>query len=404
VAGPAQLIFWGLVASPYQLKMQALADYCGLDWRRWPDQASLRQALASALKLARGRRRQSIERYPQRVAGMDEYPAVPYYSLDGKRFYYDSTGLARHLDDTGAAPSPLIPTEPTLGFACRLVDEAFDEFGLYMVHHNRWVTSATTNVMGEMTSRELRKLVPPGMRAQLAGRLARRQARRCPYLFSVSPEGYDIDAPDRPVPPPREGFPPTHQLLDTAWRRYLEAIEYLLEAQPYLLGHRFTLADASAYGQLGMNLVDGRAAQLLEELAPRTYQWLCAIRDGAHSKSEGELLLSDRLLPLLEVIGETFVPLMQQNERAFSRLESAGQSLFNEAAFDRGEALYDGELLGYPFRAVAKTFQVVTWRELCDAWRGLPIAARGELAAHFPVLRDEAFSAADSGEPPPAAQ
>jgi glutathione S-transferase len=46
-----------------------------------------------------------------------------------------------------------------------------------------------------------------------------------------------------------------------SWRRYLAAMENVLREQPFLLGQRFTLADASAYGQLSMNLVDGRAAE-----------------------------------------------------------------------------------------------------------------------------------------------
>ena len=32
------VIFWGVIASPYQLKMQALADSGGLPWQHWPDQ------------------------------------------------------------------------------------------------------------------------------------------------------------------------------------------------------------------------------------------------------------------------------------------------------------------------------------------------------------------------------
>jgi glutathione S-transferase len=387
-----QLILWGVIASPYLLKMQALGDYRELPWQRWPEQASLSQALGTAWRLKRGRRRQSIERYPLRVDGMDEYPSVPYYSLDGKQLYYDSTGLARHLDAIGGAQAPLIPTEPTVGFICKLIDEAFDEFGLYMVHHNRWVTSATTNIMGKMTSREMRKLLPPGIRQRVARTLPQRQVRRCPYLFSVAPENYRADVPESLTPPYRAGFPPTHDLLDTAWRRYLAAIEQLLEQQPYLLGERFSLADASAYGQLSMNLVDGRAAELLEQLAPRTFQWLCAIRDGAHRGSRGNLQLSDGLTPLIDIIGETFLPLMQQNAAAYQQARAQGQTLFNEAAFDRGEALYDGKLLNQPFRSVAKSFQVLVWQELCDAWHALSPTDRGLLQERYPALAGEAFS------------
>ena len=150
------LTFWGLVASPFQLKMQALADAAGLRWQRWPEQAGTLQAVATYRRLAKSRRQKTVERFPQRIPGLDEYPAVPYYSFDSRQFYYDSTGLALHLDTLQIALEPLVPLDAPLRFICRLIDEAFDEFGLYMAHHNRWVTSAATNTMGELSVQELR--------------------------------------------------------------------------------------------------------------------------------------------------------------------------------------------------------------------------------------------------------
>ena len=40
-----------------------------------------------------------------------------------------------------------------------------------------------------------------------------------------------------------------------------------------------------------------------------------------------------------------------------------------------------GELLGQPFRAVVKTFQVRVWNELRDAWRELAAEERAAIAA-----------------------
>jgi glutathione S-transferase len=382
------LTFWGLTASPYQLKMQSLADYAEVPWQRFPDQARPRQAVAMLMRLRLARTFHTVKRLPQRIQGMDEYPVVPYYTFDGKRFYYDSSGLALHLDSMELSCAPFIPEEPAAGFLCRLIDEAFDEFGLYMVHHNRWVTSAHTNVMATMTVREMNGVLPPFSRESMENRLAQRQVRRCPYLFSVAPAGYQCGMPKALTPPSREGFPPTHELLDSAWRRYLAAMEHALGQQSFLLGERFTLADASAYGQLGMNLVDGLAAELLQELAPRTYRWLCMIREGEHRGSEGDLVTTDALAPLLQCIAETFIPLMRQNEVAYEGALAQGQRIFNEAAFERNEALYDGSLMGLPFRSVIKSFQVVTWRELRQQWQALDDSVRQELALQFPQLED----------------
>ncbi|NQX87628.1 MAG: glutathione S-transferase C-terminal domain-containing protein [Halioglobus sp.] len=366
------IVLWGVTASPYQLKMQSLLDYAGLSWERWPEQTTRSSALLMALRLQWAKRRGAVQRYPVMWAGMDEYPAVPFYTWDERTFFYDSSSLAGHLDrDRHTTRAPLLPTEAHLAALCRLIDEAFDEFGLYMVHHMRWVGSARTTPMGDVTAGELRAVLPPGLQCFVAQRLCQRQVARCPYLFSLAPPGYDAGLPVARTPPSRVGFPPTHRLLEQAWRSHLDAMEQLLSVQPYLLGERFTLADASAYGQLGMNLIDPEACQLLRKQAPRTYAWLSAIREGQHAHSVGELAPTLALRPLIEVISETFLPLMAQNECAWKQAVAAGETLFNEAAFRRNRALYDGHLLGYPFRAVVKTFQVGVWQQLQAVWHGL---------------------------------
>lgn len=379
-----KLDLWGVEASPFLLKLEALLNYRNIGFRRLPRDGSRWHNVVTALRLHRARSRQTVQRYPVMDA-LDEYPEVPYLIVDGREFHYDSSAIAAWLDSQqAAAPRPFYPPDPVCGFLATLIDEAFDEFGLYMVHHQRWVCSAADNVMGDMTAREMSRLLPPPFASRLSVNLPRRQVRRCPYLFSVAPADYRAEVEPLRVPPSRPGFPPTHALLEESWRLYLAAMEQLLGAQPWLLGERFTVADASAYGQLSMNLVDPASAAALEQYAPRTFRWLHAIRDGEHRDSAGELFVSAALEPLLAVIMRTFAPLMVQNERAYRQAVAAGETLFNEAAFDAGRALYDGELMGHPFRSVVKTFQVRVWRELCSQWRALDEAARGELEQILP--------------------
>ncbi len=382
-----EITLWGTTASPYHLKMQSMLDYSGRSWRRAPEQLP---ALAAALGYARltwAKARGAVLRFGGMKQLLDEYPAVPFYTLDGKTFYYDSTRLASHLDaiaDRGAPP--LLPEQPALRFLAQLIDEAVDEFGLYMVHHNRWVISAATNDMGSFTARQLR--APAVLVPRVARRLAVRQSRRCPYLFSVAPEGYDAGVDESITPPSRRGFPPTHELLNEAWYGYLAALERVLEAQPYLLGERFTVADASVYGQFSMNLVDGRANEVMKEHAPRSHAWLCRIRDGGHRGARGALRSSPLLVDLLRMICETFIPLMKQNLAAWRRVAAAGETLFNEAAFNRGRALYDGELMGHRFRHVVKTFQVSVWQDILAAWAALEEREQQRVLEIMPNQRD----------------
>ena len=380
------IILWGVTASPFQLKMQSLLDYAQQPWQRWPEQGGRLAVSTMALRLERAKRRGEVRRHPAMSPALDEYPTVPFYTRDGRIFYYDSSALADDLDqqNEGLTPS-LVPADPAQAFICRLIDEAFDEFGLYMVHHMRWVGAARSTRMGIMTAREFRSLLLPGMGGLFSRRMCRRQVARCPYLFSVAPEGFSAGVSPQRTPPARQDFPPTHALLDDAWRGHLAATERVLSAQTYLLGERFTLADASAYGQLSMNLADPEACDLMKQLAPLTHTWLCSIRDGNHIGAAGELTLSGALRPLLGMIGETFLPLMVQNEQAYEAAFAQGETCFNEAAFGRDQSLYNGQLLGYPFRSVVKTFQVRVWRELKRQWQALDEARREQLAVLFPL-------------------
>jgi glutathione S-transferase len=385
-------IVWGSELSPYTLKLRALLAYAERPFRLLPVEGSRRQNLVALVRIELAKRRRTVARYPE-LSALDEYPLVPFL-LTGRRVSYDSSALARWLDDLHPPPpGPLIPGDPALAFAVQLIDEAFDEFGLYLVHHARWVISAQTNDAGLRLSHEFARLIAPRSRSRFARRFAARQVRRLPYLFSVAPaEASPNGWPAELTPPRREGFPPTHRLLAHAWEAYLDGVENVLREQPYLLGDRFTLADASVYGQLGMNLKDPSAAEIMQQRAPATFRWLCAVRDDGHVGSRGALVVSTRLRSLLDAISRTFVPLMVQNAAAYDAALGRGETLFNERAFDRGRALYDGALLGCPFRAVVKTFQVRVWRELCGAWRALDDEARSALLRVLPP--DTPFSAA----------
>lgn len=373
-------VLWGSELSPFSLKARALLDWAELSYTWLPDGGSRWENLRAAWRVEWAKRTRRAVRFPATTA-LDEYPLVPFL-LDGAVVYYDSTALARWIDARHPpAGGSLVPDDPAAAFVAALIDEAFDEVGLYVAHHFRWVVSATTNDAGRRLAREMRRHLPPGAGPLVAWWFPRRQVRRLPYLFSVAP-----DRPARPLPaaalgpPTRAGFPPTHALLEEIWTQWIDAVERILATRPYLLGARFTLADASVYGAFGMNLADPTAAERMRARAPATYAWLGRVRDRRHVGSRGAVGLHAELTPLLRALRTVFVPLMVQNERAWQDARARGETVFNEAAFDAGRALYDGTLLGRPFRSVVKTFQVQVWRELHAAWIGLGADDRARVA------------------------
>ena len=379
---------WASTLSPFALKVDALCDYAGLPHRWMPAEGTRSEGLRDMLRVRGISSRRLPLTYPQ-LGELDELPLVPFLlGPDGENLY-DSSAIGRWLDASGrivrAGSVPTLPKDDaSLRFAIRIVDEYFDEFGLYMVHHNRWKVAARDNGAGARLGDDMRPLVGPLAR-MIEWHFPARQVRRLPYLFSVADAGdhsFD-DLPKRLRPPPRPGFPPTHALLEASFARILAILEQLLDGRPYLFGDRFTLADASAYGQLAMNITDASAEAWIRRDAPRLRAWLQRIAeaDFASSRPDGRISLHEGSAALLEEVGRIFVPLMRQNAAAFARHRAAGETRFNEAAFDAGRALYDGELAGQPFRSVAKTFQVRVWQSLREDWEALSESERHRLGA-----------------------
>jgi glutathione S-transferase len=378
-------IVWTSELSPFGLKLLLMAHADGLPLRVLPAEGGIVENFRV------GRRRDLLRQgrlaltWPE-MTTEDEFPEVPYlFGPDGENLY-DSTAIAVWLDRR-SGDSRWVPEDPGTAFVARLIDDYADEFGLYMVHHNRWKVSARDNDAGRRLAREFSHMFGPAA-AALGWFFPRRQVRRLPYLFSVAPQGYAVEGLSSAlVPPSRPGFAPTHDLLEQAFARLLDILEALLAERPFLLGQRLTLADAAVYGQLAMNLSDPGACRWIREAAPRTHAWLEGLdrRDPSMLAARGTVAVDAALAPLLTEIGRVHVPLMEANHEAWRRERAAGGRVFNEKAFDRGEALYDGELDGRPFRSVAKSFQARVWIDCCRRWQALDPATRTDLATLLPA-------------------
>lgn len=382
-------IAWTSDLSPFGLKVLLLCQRAGLPVRTRPAPDARLDSWRYALRRERLLRGSVSLTWPE-LGPDDELPAVPFLFGPAGENLYDSSAIAVWLDRRLAPADRAVPEEPRARFVTNLIDDYADEVGLYLVHHNRWKVAALDNVAGMRVAREFRFLAGP-CEPVFARWFAARQVRRLPYLFSVAPAGFHVPGlPSHLQPPALPGFPPTHALLEDACGRLLDVLEALLTRRPFVLGGRLTLADAALYGQLGMNLSDPSADQLIRTRAPTTHAWITRLHgaDRHLLADRGALAIDADLGPLLVEIARVHLPLMRQNAAAYLRHQRAGERRFNEAAFDAGRALYDGELDGHPFRSVAKSFQAKGWRERRAEWDALGASDRTSLAALAPALAE----------------
>jgi glutathione S-transferase len=367
--------------SPFSVKSRLLCNAFGVQPRLTPQDGGLWTAarLQAKMELAARGFGRCLHRSP---SPLDELPLVPWLFPEGGGYLCDSTEIGLYLGRTAKVEGRLTPKDPACAFAVRLIEEAVDEVGLYALHHMRWVASGRTTEAMDVLQDEVAGSLGRTAARLFTGRFGPRQVRRLAYLFSVAPETNDFTnmAPAM-RPPSRNGFPPTHRLLEEIWEQMVDAVEATLaDGRPYLFGDGLTLADAALMGNLGSTLsIDPDAALRLEQRAPLTTKWLRRSLDGPLVLSD-EHVLDDAHKPLLTWASEAFLPLMQRNAQAYALCPKEHGGPRNEMAFDRGINLFEGQLLGHPYRTVVKDFQFKVYRELGDMHAGLTDAQQAFVA------------------------
>jgi len=372
---------WTSELSPFGLKVELLCRQAKLPFACHPQQAGFWQGHKTRRRVEALQKRKLAITWPL-LNDLDELPLVPYLLGPNGENLVDSSAIGYWLQQQNPDLT-LIPKPDTAArFAMALIDEALDEFGLYMAHHNRWAVSADDNNAGQRLSNEMGVLLGPFKRF-IANQFPKRQTRRLPYLFSVAEK--DRYQHQHQLPQP-ESFPPTQQLLDNAFEQLLNAVEGVYHNQPYLFGKSMTLADASVLGQLGMNLYDQSAWNIIEQKAPLTANTIKQHyrQEPPATEETTDIQLNEAIKPLLQWCCRYFVPLMQQNYCAYQQYKTQGETVFNERGFNLRRAIYEGVLQGHPFRSVAKTFQVACWEALHQQWKQLPTEEKSALELFLP--------------------
>lgn len=375
-AGAGAWVLAGSRLSPETLKTEALLRASPLPWVRLYDGPGLRLRLSAYLRrqlLALG----LLATPAPVIQPVDEAPLGPFLYSGKGEYVFDSTAIGLWLTDL-ASPSlrhPLVPKDPAARLLCLLIDEAADEWLGCLAFHQRWAREPPELL--PLLSREWPHL-PLGALKWLARHITDNRSRERPFYLSVS-----RDWAER-----HPGFVPTEALLEQALQTWMRAMETALgQGQPWLLGPRFSLADASCFGQLAACAQAPRFAAMLSRDYPALNQWCRRILDGdtrPATPSESAVPAPERLQPLLAEICSTFVPLMQQNTAAWRWHLMDGRTRFDRTSFKKSTSLYELRLKGATLRAGIKAPQAHAWSQLRARWDGLSEDRRTALQGWLP--------------------
>ena len=265
----------------------------------------------------------------------------------------DSSPLLRRFENefTGRAARP---DYPLLAFFDSLLEDYADEWLTKAMFHYRWHYPADIAKAGNILPR-WRNLNASNTRiAELDQQFSQRQINR---LYVVGSNET------------------TWATIEASYSRFLAAFETHLERYPFLMGARPGASDFGVFGQLTqLAHFDPTPAALTLALAPRVYAWVGLVEDrsGLAPGPDDWMprgALADSLLPLLQELARTYVPVMLANTRALA------------AGRDTVEAMVDG---------VPWTQQAFPYQGKCLRWLREEFAALNpadQAAAHALLAR-----------------
>ena len=276
--------------------------------------------------------------------GASQMPAV---ELPDGRFMTDTTPMIAWFEAQHPEP-PVIPRDPLLAFASRLVEDYAEEWLWRPAMHYRW--SYRTDRLH--LSRKIVDELLPGV--PLPGFVKRELIRRRQRGFYVRGDGVSRETWDH---------------VESIYLKSLDQLEAIFRSRPYLLGELPTLADFGFFASMFRHFAqDPTASELMRERAPGVFEWQARLWNARSSRMRGALLsvVPDDWSPILREIGEAYLPFLNANAEAWQ----AGQRRF------------DAEIQGVRYRRMpVSQYRVWCLEQLRAHFEALPAAARVEARA-----------------------
>ncbi len=217
-------------------------------------------------------------------------PIVPVLAAPSGEFVQDTTEIIDFIEARHPQPS-IYPVGPCQKLVALMLEHYADEWLVIPAMHYRWsyLDQQHDFIMGQFGAMSAPDASPEEQ-------IAIGEKTSAPFRGSIPMLGV-LEA--------------TIPAIEQEWLKLLNQLEAHFSEHPYLLGTRPSIGDFGLMGPLYAHLGrDPVPRAIMEEQAPRVYDWVC--RMNAPADSPGEFLpddqVPDTLLPILETLCRDFLP------------------------------------------------------------------------------------------------
>ena len=311
---------FGVELSPYSLKVRAYFRYKNIP-HEWIARDSTNQ--------------EEFSRYAK-------LPLVPLVVTPDGKGMQDSTPILEHFE--GLQPEPSIhPSDPTLAFLSALIEEYGDEWGNKQMFHYRWTYAPDQ----KSTAERIARLTRPGLsEAEYAAATEQIRTRMVPRLSFVGSSEQ------------------TREHIESSFDRLLSLLEPHLSQRMYLFGGRPTFGDFGLAAQLHQCSTDPSAGTMMRAVAPNVLSWAVQMLDP---KAEGTLEtwddLAPTLKPVLQEIGQTFLPWTAANAQALAAGQETFSVMLRSTEYSQGTQKYHAR----SFRVLRERYAKVEEKAALDS-------------------------------------
>ncbi|WP_084395803.1 glutathione S-transferase family protein [Henriciella aquimarina] len=213
------------------------------------------------------------------------WPVIPVMKMPDETIVQDTADIMAEVERREAKAPPAWPEAPLQRFVSELLHLYGDEWLVIPAMHYRWTYNE------DWAYAEFGALSAPALSPAEQYEIGRKNGARFKGALPV------LGVSDATIPG-----------IETSYEAFLADFSKHLEAHPYLLGGRPSLADFAFYGPLYAHLYrDPASGKLMKRLAPKVADWVERMQAGGKD-GDGKLLDGDD-------IPETLKPILARQMR-----------------------------------------------------------------------------------------